>query len=232
MQSLVGRTLRLTAGICARDPRQLMPPLLGRLSRTASVDHTAPTFLAAVRRQVILPAILTQRPSLTPPGAEIARLEGHRDSVQALVVLPDGRLASGSRTGIIRLWDPARGAEAVRLEGHISSVRAQAVLPDGRLASGAMDSTIRLWDSASGAETARLEVPKGGVLELAVPVLRDGRLASGGFDKTLRLWDPASGAAIARLEVDVAVTCLAALPNGSLVAGDELGRLHWLGVVE
>jgi WD40 repeat protein len=95
-----------------------------------------------------------------------------------------------------------------------------------------MDSTIRLWDSASGAETARLEVPKGGVLELAVPVLRDGRLASGGFDKTLRLWDPASGAAIARLEVDVAVTCLAALPNGSLVAGDELGRLHWLVVVE
>ena len=30
-QSLIGRTLRLTSGICARDSRQLLPQLIGRL---------------------------------------------------------------------------------------------------------------------------------------------------------------------------------------------------------
>src|SRR5262249_31050874 len=91
LQSLIGRTLRPIGGICARDPRQLMPQLLGRLVATA--DPTAPMFLDAARQHLILPALLTRRPSLTPPGAETARLEGHAGWVQALAALPDGRLA-------------------------------------------------------------------------------------------------------------------------------------------
>jgi hypothetical protein len=31
------------------------------------------------------------RPSLDPPGAETARLEGHESCLDALAVLPDGR---------------------------------------------------------------------------------------------------------------------------------------------
>jgi WD40 repeat protein len=92
------------------------------------------------------PAIFEQFPTLTPPGAEAARLEGHSDWVSALCVLPDGRLASGSSDGTIRLWDMVRGAEAARLEGHSDWVTVLCVLPDGRLASGSDDGTIRLWD--------------------------------------------------------------------------------------
>ena len=47
-----------------------------------------------------------------------ATLEGHSDSVNALAVLPDGRLASGSRDHTIKLWDPASGSCAATLEGH------------------------------------------------------------------------------------------------------------------
>ena len=146
MQSLIGRTLRLTAGICARDPRQLLPQLLGRLM---ACDATRPhrRFLQPRASALIRPAILTQRPSLTPPGAETARLEGHARRGHGAGVLPDGRLASGSDDNTIRLWDvddaaprpPASKGTPAR-----SGAGGAARRPP-RLGLGD-DGTIRLWD--------------------------------------------------------------------------------------
>jgi WD40 repeat protein len=225
MQNFIGRTLRLTTGILARDPQQLHPQLVGRLM--AYSDPAARDFLDRTRRLIKGPALLTQRLSLTPPGAETARLEGHTAPVDALVVLPDGRLASGSRDGTSRLWDLKSGAETTRLEGHTPTV-----LPDGRLALVSSDNAIRLWDPKTGAETARLE----GNTHLvdALVVLPDGRLASGSRDGTIRLWDLKSGAEAARLDghTDV-VNALAVLPDGRLASGsyedDETIRLWDLG---
>jgi hypothetical protein len=161
LQNFIGRTLRLTAGILARDERQLMPQLSGRIMNCKGVGTAA--FLEAARGQISPPAILTQRLSLTPPGAETARLEGHSDWVAALCMLPDGRLASGSGDNTIRLWDVTAGAETARLEGHSDWVAALCMLPDGRLASGSGDNTIRLGDVTAGAEAARLEGHSGSV---------------------------------------------------------------------
>jgi WD40 repeat protein len=103
VQNVIGRTLQLTSGILARDPRELVPQLLGRLAACRSPGMSA--FLDGARRLLVAPAILTRGRSLTPPGAESARLEGHSFPVTALCVLPDGRLASGSNDNTIRLWD-------------------------------------------------------------------------------------------------------------------------------
>lgn len=89
-----------------------------------------------------------------------------------------------------------------------------------------IDHTIRLWDAKTGAETARLD----GHSELCV--LPDGRLASGSDDHTIRLWDLSTCVETVRLETDAPIHSLIALPSGGLVAGDHIGRLHWLGLIE
>ena len=103
-------------------------------------------------------------------------LGGHPNSVTALAVLPDGKLASGSRDEMVHVWDAASGACLLTLAGHTDSVFALAVLPDGKLASGSNDNTVRVWDAASGACLLTLAGHTSDVVALAV--LPDGKLAS------------------------------------------------------
>jgi WD40 repeat protein len=223
---LIGRTLRLTAGIITRDRNQLLPQLIGRL---ISVEgNVASKFREQARHYIkehVRPAFLPMRPSLTTPGAETARLDGHGAAVRALVLLADGRLASGCGDNTIRLWDLTSGAETARLDGHGGYVNALALLPDGRLASGSGDNTIRLWDLTSAAESGRLEGHVGYVNALAP--LADGRLASGSGDRIIRLWDLASGVEIARLDGHgAAVRSLAVLQDGRLASGFGDGTIR------
>jgi hypothetical protein len=82
-QELIGRTLRLTAGIVARDKRQLLPQLIGRLMSFSEHEECS-RFLDNSRNRVAPPALIPTRPSLTSPGAEVARLEGHKQCVTSL----------------------------------------------------------------------------------------------------------------------------------------------------
>jgi hypothetical protein len=51
----------------------------------------------------------------------------------------------------------------------------------------------------------------------------------------IRLWDVKTGVETARLQIDGAVLCIAALPalpDSRINAGDNLGRLQWLELVD
>jgi WD40 repeat protein len=101
---------------------------------------------------------------------------------------------------------------------------------------GKVNRTLRGWvnyfsvGAFSKAYSARLEGHSVGVAALCP--LPDGRLASGSFDTTIRLWDLAAGIETARLDADAPIRCLTSLPSGRIVAGDVLGRLHWLEIVD
>jgi WD40 repeat protein len=222
-QSLIGRTLRLTIGICARSPRQLLAQVLGRLMLFENV--IAAGFLDSARLHLPRPNFLTLRPSLTPPGAEVARLEGHLSPITALCVLPDGRISSGSWDKTIRLWDVKGGAETTRLVGHSFPVSTLCALRDGRLASGSYDNTIRLWDLESASATTHLVGHSSQITALCA--LSDGYLASGSYDRTIRIWDTKTGGQIACLEGHSdSVNALCMLPDGRVAsAGDNTVRL-------
>lgn len=125
---------------------------------------------------------------------ELVVQTGHSDFIESVVFCPDGKLiASGSRDGIIKLWEVTSGRELRTFLGHSKGELSIEFSPDGKtLASGSWDKTIRLWDVASGKQ---LRMLTGHSREIAaITFSPDGKiLASGSWDKTIKLWDVASG---------------------------------------
>ncbi len=219
-QSLIGRSLRLALGILRRDPRQAMTQLHGRLIKACERLDRLP-FLDALLARAREDILIELRPALTPPGAELARLEGHRDAIRALVILPDGRLASGGCDRTIRLWQIGSEQEVACLEGP-QSVSCLAMLPGGRLASGAGPG-ITIWDI--GNEQARYESFATGPA-LPLVALQDGRLVGGG-DRRISVWDSASGQELASFwDPHDGVQALAVLGDGRLISGGNDGTIR------
>jgi WD40 repeat protein len=122
-------------------------------------------------------------------GRMIRTFRGHRDSLYAVALSPDGRtLATGSYDQQIILWNVATGAQLRTLTGHSGAVFALAFHPGGRLlASASGDRTAKLWDTTTG---ERLET-FGQPLEdqYTVAFSPDGtRLAAAGADHRIRIW--------------------------------------------
>ena len=146
----------------------------------------------------------------------------HRGSVNALALLPDGRIASAGEGGRIALWAPGLGAAPAQiLEGHTGQIAGLAAR-DGFLASAAWDGSVRLWNLADGSAQI-LEGHRGNVN--AVAFRPDGALVSAGFDGTIRLW-AANGSNQIIAEAGLPLNALIALPDGGLAAGGVDGVLR------
>jgi WD40 repeat protein len=133
----------------------------------------------------------------------------------------------------LRLWDLGTSQTIRTLEGHTDSVWSVAVTPAGRRAlSGSLDRTLRLWDLETGQMIRLLEGHSGWVYVVAVTP--DGcRAFSASADHTLRVWHLESGEETAAFPGESAMVSCALIPDGrTVVAGDELGGVHFLRFVE
>lgn len=157
-------------------------------------------------------------------GTATSVLRFHREAVDALVALPDGRFASGGGDGRIAIWGAASEPERI-IDGHQGPVSALTYVNTSRaLVSGGWDGTVRMTPLGGG-EPRILTGHVGPVA--AVAVMPDGTLVSAGHDSTLRLW-PTDGAAPRVLTLANAVNGLRVAPDGEIVAGGTDGKLRFI----
>jgi WD40 repeat protein len=95
------------------------------------------------------------------------------------------------------------------------------------MVSASGDNTLKVWDLETGRILRTLEGHSDFVLDVAVTP--NGRRAvSGSEDKTLRVWDLETGLALATFNCDASAQCCTFASNRQIIAGDAVGRLHFL----
>jgi WD40 repeat protein len=127
-------------------------------------------------------------------GSEIFRI-GERDLFPDHVAIfsPDGkRLATGSFTGTVNIWDAQDGEPIRSLLGHRGIIYDLAYSSDGKLiASASEDGTAVVWDANSGEELVTFSGHINEILGVAISVDRN-LLATAGMDRKVIVWDLAA----------------------------------------
>lgn len=169
-------------------------------------------------------------------------LEGHKDWVCSVAFSEDDKLlASGSRDGTVKLWDPARGQvlETLELGAPVMSVAFSPGKGITRLAAGTWADNskgeVRTWEVTQDKgkvkvkELHRLQGLKRGVACVAFSTDASA-LAAAGEERTIQIWDVVSGKAGATLKGHPgAIRCLAFAPENDVLAsgGEDRAIVFW-----
>lgn len=124
---------------------------------------------------------------------------------------------------------PSGGLFVRILEGHDDCVNAIAITPNGKhLVSASKDKTIKVWNLERGEEKMTLKGHNDPVN--AVAITPDGKyLVSASDDKTLKVWDLEKSLLVSNFTGDNSFLTCDISPDGkSIVAGDALGKVHFL----
>ena len=73
-------------------------------------------------------------------------IRGHKDSINCLALLPNGRFASASDDKTIKIWDLDTKSIVQTIETNEKDIKMLRVLPSGLLASVSKDCSIKIWN--------------------------------------------------------------------------------------
>jgi cytochrome c len=160
-------------------------------------------------------------------GAASQVFRFHDGAVNAVALLPDGRIVTAGEDTRVALWTPGRQAPDAVLLGHEGPVSAIAVSPDGAsIATASWDRTVRLWSLSDG----KVRVFRGHQQNVnAVAFTPDGTtLVTAGYDAAVRFWpiDEAEAGRIAMLPSPLNTVVVAG--DGEIAAAGADGRIYFL----
>ena len=156
-------------------------------------------------------------------------LAGHTKTVKAIAYLPDGRLASGSYDGTVRIWNMRTGGESMP---HFASgdgdVRSVAVAQTGKsLASGTETGIVCLWSLEAPREPPRrLRGHDGWVYSVAFSP--DGQLIASVGGNGLCLWDVETGQQVSVTSATKDIRAIVFSPDGNIMASLSNDKEVWL----
>lgn len=176
------------------------------------------------------------KPTRTMPAYEretfIALSKKHFGGVLRLAVSSDGRTLVSGAYESVKVWNVGKGRAARTIRCTDGFVAALAVAPDSSRVLAASGNSIGVFDLATGQRTAELNGHTASVYDLDI-TSDGGRVLSASQDRTLRLWDLTSGQLLATFTADAPLYCCRVAPDGAqIVAGDEMGGVHFLKIEE
>ncbi len=161
--------------------------------------------------------------------------DGHKGTIYSIVAMPDGRIASGSNDGTIKIWNYSTGQCLQTLKGDNCSVNCLAIVGEKFIISGSSDHTIRCWDSMTGQCLQILKGHKDTITHLKT--LSNGLVVSVGSrseiggdisqkDYAPRIWNPVTGKCLHTLIGHrTPVTCINTVQEKWIVSGSWDGKV-------
>ena len=154
-------------------------------------------------------------------------LHFHDGAVNAVALLPDGRIATAGADARIAIWRPGEQQPHTVLQGHTAPIVGLVVSPDGAtLASAAWDRTARLWPLDGGAP----RVLNGNRENVnAVAFMPDNSaVVTAGYDATVRIWSLTHSASPIVTTLPTPLNAAVVAPDGEIITAGADGSVYFL----
>ena len=100
-----------------------------------------------------------------------------------------------------------------------------------QILAGTKKGTLLKWDKTSGQVIYSIDAHSGSITGLTLTP-GGNRIATVSKDKTLKIWDIETGEHLTTYYFDGALSTCVMAPDGTLIVGETLGRIHFLQLIE